>query len=84
MMTDRAHTTADHAPQRRYSSFLLRCWHVGRSELRIKVEHVQSGGSTQVDTYEAAVAWLSEHCARTATDDPTSSSQASLADGEPV
>ena len=82
MMTDRAHTIEDHAPQRRYSSFLLRCWHVG-SQLRIKVEHIQSGESTQVNTYEAALTWLSEHCTRTATDQPASSSQVRLADGEP-
>ncbi len=61
-MTDRARTFQDRSRRKRYSSFLLRCWHVGQGELRIKIEHIQSGDSTQVDTYEAAVAWLSEHC----------------------
>lgn len=32
--------------------------------MRIKLEHIQSGDSTQVDSYEAALAWLSEHCGR--------------------
>jgi len=36
---------------------------VGEGELRIKIEHIQSGSSTQVNTYEAASAWLSERCA---------------------
>ncbi len=83
MTTDGAHTYTEHAPLRRYGSFLLRCWHVGEGELRIKVEHIQSGDSTQVDTYEAAVAWLSERSARTATDPPAQSDQASRVDGEP-
>jgi len=63
MMTNEANVLADHAPPKRYNSFLLRCWHVGDGELRIKLEHIQSGTSTQVDTYEAALAWLTEHCA---------------------
>ncbi|HSH83477.1 MAG TPA: hypothetical protein VLA19_33505 [Herpetosiphonaceae bacterium] len=83
MTTDGAHTYAHQSPPRRYSSFLLRCWHVGEGELRIKIEHIQSGDSTQVDTYEAAVAWLSEQCARTAVDPPAPSGQPSRVDGEP-
>ncbi len=63
MMTDRADTDEDQSQPRRYNSFLLRCWHVGAGELRIKLEHIQSGSSGQVDSYEAALAWLSEHCA---------------------
>ncbi len=83
MMADGAHIYTDHSPPRRYSSFLLRCWHVGEGELRIKIEHIQSGDSTQVETYEAAVAWLSERCARPATGPPAESDQASRVDGEP-
>ncbi len=63
MMADSAQTFKDHSKPERYSSFLLRCWHVGEGELRIKIEHIQAGTSTQVDTHEAAVAWLSERCA---------------------
>ncbi len=62
-MTDSTPTNPAQVTPTRYSSFLLRCWHVGRGELRIKLEHIQSGNSAQVDTYEAALAWLSEHCA---------------------
>ncbi len=64
MMIDRVDTYDDHAHPRRYSSYLLRCWCVGDGGLRIKLEHIQSGDSTQVDSYEAALAWLSEHCGR--------------------
>ncbi len=63
MMTTEAHAPADNTPHRRYNSFLLRCWPVGDGELRIKLEHIQSGNGAQVETYEAALAWLSEHCA---------------------
>ena len=59
MMTDRADT---YHP-RGYNSFLLRCWHVRDGELRIKLEHIQSGNGAQVETYEAALSWLSKHCA---------------------
>ncbi len=62
-MTDAAQDFEAHSLPERYSSFLLRCSHVGKGELRIKIEHIQSGDSTQVDTYEAAVAWLAGHCA---------------------
>ncbi len=83
MITVRANTIEDHLPPRRYSSFLLRCWHVGKSQLRIKIEHIQSADSTEVDTYEAVVAWLSEHCDRTTTDHPASNRQANrIADDE--
>ena len=69
-MTERADTFEDHSQPRRYSSFLLRCWHVGKGGLRIKLEHIQSGDSTQVDSYEAALDWLSEHCFREPDDPP--------------
>ncbi len=59
-MTERAQTLEDDSRSNRYSSFLLRCWHVGEGELRIKIEHIQSGESTQVDSCEAALAWMSE------------------------
>ncbi|HSH79739.1 MAG TPA: hypothetical protein VLA19_14540 [Herpetosiphonaceae bacterium] len=62
MMIERADTYEDHAHPKRYSSFLLRCWCVGQGELRIKLEHIQSGDSTQVNSYDAALTWLSERC----------------------
>ena len=63
MMTDDAHALEGHTSHKRYSSFLLRCWHAGDGQLRIKLEHVQSGDCVQVETDGAATAWLSEHCA---------------------
>ena len=63
MMIDTADIQGEHPHPRRYNSFLLRCWHVGNGELRVKLEHIQSGDTAQVDTYETATAWLSEHCA---------------------
>ncbi len=67
-MTERARTLKDHSQSKRYSSFLLRCWHVGEGELRIKLEHIQSAEAVQVETWEAAFDWMSEHCALTAHD----------------
>ncbi len=81
-MTDSTPTNGDQAPPTRYSSFLLRCWHVGEGELRIKLEHIQSGTSTQVNTYEAALAWLSGHGARSAADQSALSGQGSRRDDE--
>ena len=46
---------------RSYDSFLLRCWGLGSGHPRIKLEHVQSGESTQVTTLAAAMAWISAH-----------------------
>ncbi len=83
MITNKDPTNEEHTPPRRYSSFLLRCWHVGETQLRIKIEHIQSADSTEVDTYEAVVARLSEHCDRTTTDHPASNRQANrIADDE--
>ncbi len=62
MMTNSTHTFEDASSLKRYSSFLLRCWRVGEGELRIKIEHIQSGNETQANTYEAALVWLSERC----------------------
>lgn len=82
MIWDRANTIEDDVPPKRYSSFLLRCWHVGETQLRIKIEHIQSDASTQVDTYEAAVAWLSMQSAGTAMDHAAPNRQARRVDGE--
>ncbi len=60
-MMDRDQPFGEHSPPKRYSSYLLRCWHVGEGDLRIKLEHIQSGASTQVDSYEGALAWLAGH-----------------------
>jgi hypothetical protein len=46
---------------RQYSSFLIRCWHLGEQEQRIKIEHVQSGDRTVVASLAAALAWLNIH-----------------------
>ncbi len=72
----------DHSHPRRYSSLLLRCWHVGQGELRLKVEHIQSGDSTQVDGYEAALAWMSERCAASRNREGSRSADHAQADPE--
>jgi hypothetical protein len=43
---------------KRYASFVLRCWRLESDELRIDVEHVQSGARTRVRSLAAAVAWM--------------------------
>jgi hypothetical protein len=47
---------------RRHSSFLLRCWDLGKGgEERIEIEHIQSGTKVLAKSVEAAVEWI---CAR--------------------
>lgn len=47
---------------RRHSSFLLRCWELGKGgEERIEIEHIQSGAKVLAKSVEAAVEWI---CAR--------------------
>jgi hypothetical protein len=47
---------------RRHSSFLLRCWDLGRDgEERIEIEHIQSGTKAVARSVEAAVSWICEH-----------------------
>ncbi len=68
MMMDRAHNLEDHSALKRYSSFLLQCWHVGESELRIKLEHVRSEEVAEVGTWEAALDWMSGRCCESSND----------------
>lgn len=47
---------------RRHSSFLLRCWEIGRDgEERIEIEHIQSGAKVLTRSVEAAVSWICAH-----------------------
>ena len=46
---------------RRYTSFLLRWWHLDDHQQRIKIEHVQSGEGVQVAKLADALAWLEAH-----------------------
>jgi hypothetical protein len=56
--------------QRRYDSFLLRCWqHDGVR--RTEVEHLQSGGRIRMTTPAEAASWIEEQC------DPSFSSETS-------
>ena len=48
---------------RRYSSFLLRCWHLPGGACRIAVEHIQSGTRTRAASLAAAVAWMDSQTA---------------------
>ena len=45
---------------RRYTSFLLRHWQLTADELRISVEHIQTGATTTVASLDAATRWLGE------------------------
>ena len=47
--------------KRRYSSFLIRCWLLDSGEQRIKIEHIQSGKTTQLASPAAALAWIHAH-----------------------
>ena len=42
-----------------YMSFLIRCWRLRGGARRIQVEHVQTGATARVPTFEAALDWLS-------------------------
>jgi hypothetical protein len=44
-----------------YASFLVRCWRLSAEEERIKIEHIQSGDSTQVASLTDAVTWIEAH-----------------------
>lgn len=45
----------------RYSTYILRCWHLPDGARRIAIQHVQSGHSASVATLAAAVDWLDQH-----------------------
>lgn len=47
----------------RYTSFLLRHWHLAEGELRITVEQLQTGAAVTVPSLAAATAWLGEQTA---------------------
>lgn len=61
MVVDGEQTDRDGAAEIRYASFLIRHWTVSRDRHRIRIEHVQSGESTQVATLTAAIEWLTVH-----------------------
>ena len=42
----------------RYTSFLIRHWHLADGARRVAIEHVQSGERVVVPTLGAALAWL--------------------------
>jgi hypothetical protein len=42
----------------RYSSFLIRYWHLTSGARRITVEHVQSGEEAILPTLDAAAGWI--------------------------
>jgi hypothetical protein len=47
---------------RSYASFLIRLWRLGPDQMRIKLEHIQTGEVAQLNTLAEAVVWL-EGCA---------------------
>lgn len=58
MITDSTDNDRDLFASRRYTSFLIRYWTLSGNRHRIKVEHIQSGEWTQVDTMTAAIEWM--------------------------
>lgn len=44
----------------RYTSFLIRHWQLAEGELRITVEHIQTGAAITVASLDAATSWLGE------------------------
>ncbi len=47
----------------RYTSFLIRHWQRMEGDLRITVEHIQTGATITVASLEAATSWLGEQTA---------------------
>ena len=47
----------------RYTSFLLRHWQLAAGEVRITVEHIQTGAAITVASLAAATSWLGEQTA---------------------
>jgi hypothetical protein len=47
--------------RRPYTSFLIRYWRLGRSQTRVKIEHIQTGEVTQVGSLADALLWLENH-----------------------
>jgi hypothetical protein len=43
---------------RRYGSFLIRCWALGGGELRLEIEHIQSGDRQQTTSLTDGLAWI--------------------------
>jgi hypothetical protein len=45
-------------PARRYSAYLVRHWSLPGGAERIEVQHIQSGESTKVPDFQAALEWM--------------------------
>jgi hypothetical protein len=43
---------------RRYGSFLIRCWALASGELRLEIEHIQSGDRTRTTSLTEGLAWI--------------------------
>jgi hypothetical protein len=64
----------------RYSSFLIRYWHLAGGARRVIIEHVQSGEQATVPTLAAAADWINSWAddAREPADDRTDESDATV------
>ncbi len=47
-----------------YTSFLIRLWRLAQGQMRVRIEHIQSGEVVQVKSLEEATAWLDVHSAK--------------------
>lgn len=43
---------------RRYSAFMVRCWHLASGEWRYAVEDIQTGATVRVPSLPEALDWL--------------------------
>jgi hypothetical protein len=46
-----------------YTSFLIRLWRLAQGQMRVKIEHIQTGEVAQVNSLEEATVWLELHSA---------------------
>lgn len=46
--------------ERRYGSFLIRCWRLANGDRRVEVEHVQSGTRARLSSLASAVGWIAD------------------------
>ncbi len=44
-----------------YTSFLIRLWRLAQGQMRVKIEHIQTGEVAQVASMADALLWLEGH-----------------------
>lgn len=59
MITEDAH---DQVREQPYSSVLIQCWGLSDGKQRIKVQHIQIGEWTDLNTFARALVWIDARC----------------------